>query len=264
MLFEFCDVTVANPDGSTRIEGLDAVLPDHGVTVIAGPSGSGKSTLLRLCNRLEVPTSGRVCYRDRPIEDLDPLRLRREVAMVFQRAIALPGTVAANLRAGAPTASDAEVDAMLERLGLSGLDGRDATELSGGETQRMALGRALMVRPRYMLFDEPTSSLDPEAAMSIEQLAMGLSREGIACAWVTHDLAQMHRLAHHLIVMVAGRAVQQGHLDDVLDDPGDQVEAFLEGHLSAGDARGSSVSRDPDSPATGHREDDGHDRDGGR
>lgn len=100
VLFEFRDVTVAGTDGSARIDQLDAVIPDHGVTVIAGPSGSGKSTMLRLCNRLEAATSGTVLYRGLPIEQTDPLELRREVAMVFQSAIALPGSVADNLRQG--------------------------------------------------------------------------------------------------------------------------------------------------------------------
>ncbi len=263
VLFEFCGVTVANPDGSTRVEALDAVLPDHGVTVVAGPSGPGKSTLLRLCNRLEVPSSGTIRYGDRPIGEIDPLSLRREVAMVFQRPVALPGTVADNLRAGAPAAGDAAVEAMLGHVGLEGLADRHAAELSGGEIQRMALGRALMIKPRYVLFDEPTSSLDPEAAASIEQLATGLASEGTPSAWVTHDLAQMHRLAHNLIVMVAGRVVQQGHLDEILEQPADQVEAFLEGRLSAGIGINAADPGDHDGSAPGPRNEGDNDRYGG-
>ncbi|MEZ5238375.1 MAG: ATP-binding cassette domain-containing protein [Microthrixaceae bacterium] len=203
-------------------------MPDHGVTVIAGPSGSGKSTLLRLCNRLVVPTSGSVRYRGRPVEELDPIELRREVAMVFQRPTALEGTVADNLRAGAPDATDESIAAMLGRVGLAGMEDRGAEELSGGETQRMALARALMTGPRYVLFDEPTSSLDPSATAAIESLATSLESSGTPCCWVTHDLEQMRRMAHHLIVVIEGRVVQEGHLHEVLSDPAPAVRSFLE------------------------------------
>jgi putative ABC transport system ATP-binding protein len=236
VLFEFRDVTVANADGSTRIDGLDAVIPDHGVTVIAGPSGSGKSTMLRLCNRLEAATSGTVLYRGEPIEQTDPLELRREVAMVFQRAVALRGSVADNLRTGVPGATDAIVERMLERVGLAGFAQRVARDLSGGEIQRMALARALLTEPGYVLFDEPTSSLDPAAVSAIEDLAVRLTDQGIPSAWVTHDLDQMLRLAHHVIIVIDGAVAQQGDLDDLLADPSAEVRQFLGGR-SHGDNR---------------------------
>ena len=229
VLFELSGVTVEGPDGRTRIAEFDACIPDHGITVVAGPSGSGKSTMLRLCNRLEVPDSGRVAYRGAPMEDMDPLELRRRVAMVFQRPTALPGSVADNLRIADPGTGEARVAAMLERVGLGGFADRRAAELSGGETQRMALARALLTDPEYVLFDEPTSSLDPSAARSIERLAAQLAEDGTPSCWVTHDLGQMRRLAHHLVVVVGGRVAQQGHLDDVLRSPSAEVASFLAG-----------------------------------
>jgi putative ABC transport system ATP-binding protein len=216
------------------------VIPDHGVTVIAGPSGSGKSTMLRLCNRLEAATSGMVLYRGSPIEQTDPLELRREVGMVFQRAVALPGSVADNLRTGVPDASGTIVTAMLERVGLAGFAERVARELSGGEIQRMALARALLTEPRYVLFDEPTSSLDPAAASAIEGLAMGMADEGVSSAWVTHDLDQMQRLAHHVVIVIDGAVAQQGDLGDVLDDPCAGTEQFLGGHSPGGQRTGET------------------------
>src|SRR5690606_5290690 len=159
-----------------------------------GPSGSGKTTLLRLCNRLEVPTKGTIRYRGRDLDEVDPLELRREVGMVFQRPVALPGTVADNLRAGAPHATDAEVDGALERVGLVGTARRRASDLSGGEAQRMSIARTLMCGPGFVLFDEPTSSLDPAAVTGIEQIALDLAAEGTPSAWVTHDLDQVRRL----------------------------------------------------------------------
>src|SRR5918997_962942 len=96
-LFSFEAVSVG-PEGARRLEGLDAELPAGGLTVIAGPSGSGKSTLLRLCNRLEVPSAGVVRHRGVDVAQRDPLELRREVAMVFQRPVTFAGSVHDNLR----------------------------------------------------------------------------------------------------------------------------------------------------------------------
>ena len=95
-LFAFESVSVGPPD-ARRLDGLDAELPDGGLTVIAGPSGSGKSTLLRLCNRLEVPSAGIVRHRGTDVTERDPLELRREVAMVFERPVTFAGTVRDNL-----------------------------------------------------------------------------------------------------------------------------------------------------------------------
>ena len=150
-LFAFESVSVGPPD-ARRLDGLDAELPDGGLTVIAGPSGSGKSTLLRLCNRLEVPSAGIVRHRGTDVTERDPLELRREVAMVFQRPVTFAGTVRDNLHEADRSLDD---DACAELLERAGLDkrflARDAGELSGGEAQRACLARALATRPRVML-----------------------------------------------------------------------------------------------------------------
>jgi putative ABC transport system ATP-binding protein len=107
-LFEFDDVQVR--DGAHEIlRGVTLAIAEGGITVLMGPSGSGKSTLLRLCNRMEVASSGEIRFRGRPLTAVDPIALRREVGMVFQRPTPFPGTVAANLRAAAEL-DDAPVD----------------------------------------------------------------------------------------------------------------------------------------------------------
>ncbi|MGB3411920.1 MAG: ATP-binding cassette domain-containing protein [Microthrixaceae bacterium] len=228
VLFDFEDVGVTKSD-ATVLRSVNIRLADHGVTVIVGPSGAGKSTVLRLCNRLDIATTGVVHYRGKDVLSLDPLQLRREVGMVFQRPVLLPGTVEANLREGAPYATAEEIKTALERVGLGGTSTRDASTLSGGEAQRMCLARTLMNTPGYVLFDEPTSSLDPSATAGIEQLALDLAADGMPSAWVTHDLAQMERLAHHLIVVIDGTVEQQGDVGAVLASPTDAVERFLAG-----------------------------------
>jgi len=227
-LFEFHDVGVEKA-GRRLLSGATGTIPDHLVTVIAGPSGSGKSTLLRLCNRLEAATSGVVRYGGSPVDEVDPLTLRREVGMVFQRPTALPGTVFDNVRAGAPTASEHDADEALDRVGLAGFGPRDASSLSGGEAQRMCLARTLLTGPRFVLFDEPTSALDPEAVTVVEELVNRLADDGVPSAWVTHDMSQLRRLAHHAVFVIDGAIVQEGHLGDVLAAPRPAVARFLEG-----------------------------------
>ena len=215
-LFSFESVSVG-PEGARRLHGLDAQLPAGGLTVIAGPSGSGKSTLLRLCNRLEVPSAGTVLHRGTDVTERDPLELRREVAMVFQRPVTFAGTVLDNLRE-----ADGDCDAQrgAELLARAGLDAsfleRDAGELSGGEAQRACLARALATGPRVMLMDEPTSALDARASGVLERLARQLVDDGTPVVWVTHSEEQMRRLADHVLLLEAGRVDRSGSAEEVL------------------------------------------------
>jgi putative ABC transport system ATP-binding protein len=203
----FDDVVVQR--GAARaLDGFSAAVPGHAVTAVFGPSGSGKSTLLRLCNRLEVPTSGRVLLRGQNVAGLDPLRLRRRVGMVFQRPTPFPGTVAENLLSASPRADRAEMETVLTRVGLTGswLE-RDATALSGGEAQRVCLARTLITQPEVLLLDEPTSALDESAVGVVERTVLELVRVGIAVLWVTHDAEQVQRVADRVLRIEAGRCV---------------------------------------------------------
>lgn len=205
-VFDFDDVVVER-DRMRALNGFTAAVPATGVTVVFGPSGSGKSTLLRLCNRLEIPTSGRVAFCGNDIAEIDPLWLRRRVGMCFQRPTPFPGTVADNLRAADPAASDEQMTDMLARVAVTGswLD-RDATALSGGEAQRMCLARTLMARPQVLLLDEPTSAVDAAAAAVIERAVRQLADDdGIPALWVTHDAAQAERIANWVLQIQDGR-----------------------------------------------------------
>jgi putative ABC transport system ATP-binding protein len=210
-VFEFADVVVER-DGVRALDGFTAAVPGRGVTAIFGPSGSGKSTMLRLCNRLELPTGGRVSFRGNDVAEIDPLVLRRRVGMCFQRPTPFPGTVADNLRVADPDASDTRMRDTLERVALIGswLD-RDAAALSGGEAQRMCLARTLMARPQVLLLDEPTSAVDAEAAGVIERAVRELADDdGIPAVWVTHDRAQAARAADRVLRIERGRCLGVG------------------------------------------------------
>lgn len=205
-MFDFVDVVVEHT-ATRALDGFTAGIPGRGITALFGPSGSGKSTVLRLCNRLEVPTSGRVSFCGEDIANLDPLWLRRQVGMCFQRPTPFPGTVADNLRAADPDACDARMQDMLARVALTGSWlTRDAMALSGGEAQRVCLARTLMAQPRVLLLDEPTSAVDATAAGVIERAVCTMVDEsGIAVLWVSHDLAQVERLADRVFAIEHGR-----------------------------------------------------------
>ena len=134
------------------------------VLAVVGPSGSGKSSLLRLLNRLDEPTSGTVLFQNIDYREIPPRELRRKVGMVTQRPFLFPGTVYENVSFGprqrGEEFSPSQAEELLTRVGLGGYAARDVTNLSGGESQRVSLARALANSPIVLLLDEPTSALD--------------------------------------------------------------------------------------------------------
>src|SRR5262249_27760525 len=194
--FEFERVRVLRA-GRLVLDQGTASIPAAGITVVSGPSGAGKTTLLRLCNRLEIPDAGTVSYRGQPLDELDPLALRRRVGMVFQRPTPFPGSVADNLAVAHPDAGTEELSTAMRR---------EARPLSGGELQRMCLARPLVTQPEALLLDEPTSALDEQPKRVFEDTARGLAAQGITIVWVTHDGAQARRVADRIY------QVRDGHL----------------------------------------------------
>ena len=212
-LFGFDGVSVVF-DQTPALDAITLEVPDQGITAIVGPSGSGKSTLLRLCNRLEVPTSGTITFRATELAQMDPLSLRRRVGMVFQRPTLFGGTVHDNLRVAAPEAGDGTCAAALCRAGLDdGFLDRPAADLSGGEAQRACIARTLVTEPEALLMDEPTSALDEDNRLGIERVAVDLADGGVPLIWVTHDLAQMRRIADRVVELEAGRLVRAGPVE---------------------------------------------------
>src|SRR6516164_1937875 len=206
MAFDFERVTVLRA-GRRVLDEVIASIPAAGITVVSGPSGAGKTTLLRLCNRPEIPDEGTVSYRGQPMDELDPLTLRRRVGMVFQRPTPFPGSVADNLAVAHPDATAGELSTALTRVALDpGLLGQDARTLSGGELQRMCLARTLVTQPETLLLDEPTSALDAQPKQVFEATARELAAQGITIIWVTHDDAQAVRVADRVYQL------RDGHL----------------------------------------------------
>jgi tungstate transport system ATP-binding protein len=217
---------------TTILDRLSLTITPGAPTLIVGPNGSGKSTLLRLCMGLAAPSAGRVTWGGRT--DSKPVRR----AILFQRPVMLRRTAAANVayalaQAGTPRSQRApRVSALLERVGLADLALRPARRLSGGEQQRLALARALARDPEILLLDEPTASLDPAAARSVEQIVLMAAQSGIKIVMASHDLGQVRRLAGDVMFMVRGALCEHGAAADFFDHPTTpEAAAFLRGDL---------------------------------
>ena len=219
----------AGPAEAPILRDITVDIPNAGITAIVGPSGSGKSTLLRLLNRLDDPLAGEIRWRGQRLDELRPDELRRQVAMVFQRPPLFAGSVLDNFRVAMADIDEDRALHVLDHVGLPArLLHRDAADLSGGEAQRMCVARALLTRPMVVLADEPTAALDGEARNTIEELAQQLADEGTPLVWVSHDTAQLRRLADHVLAIVDGQVAAFGHLSD-LDASGDPVVRRLVG-----------------------------------
>ena len=203
------------------------------ITGIIGASGSGKSTLIRLCNRLDDPSAGTIELNGQNITTIDPLLLRRKIAMVLQKPFMFHGTLLENLqrpflfrKMAPPSAESPEIVRVLGLVQLPAemLD-RDARSLSGGEQQRVNLARALVNHPEVLLLDEPTSALDrPSTARLASTLNTICQSEHLAIIVVTHDLYLAEHTVNHLIYLEKGRIEEQGTCTQMLAMP--QTTAF--------------------------------------
>lgn len=198
------------------------------ITAIVGPSGGGKSSLIRLINRLDDPTTGKILLEGEDIQRLDPLLLRRRVAMVLQKPFMFEGTVLANLQRPflyrqepLPAAGSDELRHAMELARVtSDLIQRDARTLSLGEQQRVSLARALITRPQVLLLDEPTSALDRPTADRLAATFHDICRsQQITVILVTHDLRLAGRITDYLIYLEGGRILEEGCGEEILARP---------------------------------------------
>ena len=221
--------------GRAILKSLDWGIPKGGITALLGPSGSGKTSLLRLLNRLDEPTSGRIYYNDGLVASLNVRSLRREVGMVFQRQELFEGAVEDNIIFGTSIHGICiDVGDILNLVGLEpDMSSRDVSTLSGGQAQKVTIGRALAVGPRVLLLDEPTSGLDPTATLQIESLVRQLVKTlGLTCVFVTHDIEQAKRVGDGALLLIDGQKVEEGPIHDILAHPKDsRTLRFMRGEL---------------------------------
>ena len=224
----------------TVLDGVSLCAAKGEVVSIIGSSGSGKSTLLRCINMLENPTDGEIWLNDEQIElrrlNEDTLvprnerqlqHMRSRMSMVFQQFNLWPHmTVLQNVieapihvKRESHKAAVAAGQAMLGKVGLSGMEDRYPAFLSGGQQQRVAIARALCMEPDVMLFDEPTSALDPELVGEVLEVMKKLAKEGRTMIVVTHEMSFARDVSSRVVFLHEGRVEEEGPPSEVLANP---------------------------------------------
>ncbi len=199
------------------LKDVDLHVTEGEVVVVLGPSGSGKSTLIRCMNLLENFETGTIRINNHQVQKGPSLStIRSEVGMVFQSFNLFPHMSAranvalAPMRVRKISRRDAErrADALLAKVGLADHTHKLPSQLSGGQQQRVAIARALAMEPKVLLFDEPTSSLDPEMVGEVLDVMQALAKTGVTMVVVTHEMGFARRVADRVVFMEAGRVVE--------------------------------------------------------
>ena len=238
MIIEVSDLHKSFGDNEV-LTSIDLEVADGEVVCVIGPSGSGKSTLLRCLNRLEEITSGEVVVDGHRLTDpkIKIDNVRAEIGMVFQQFNLFPHmSVIENImlaptmvRRLGKTAARERGRALLAKVGLAVKEDDYPRRLSGGQQQRVAIARALAMEPRIMLFDEPTSSLDPELVGEVLAVMKDLAKEGMTMVVVTHEMGFAREVGDRVLFMDEGVIVEQGTPDEVFDNPREsRTRAFLD------------------------------------
>ena len=201
-----------NYGGLQVLKGVDLTIDKGDCVVLVGPSGCGKSTFLRCLNRLEEPDGGEVIFNGKAVTDHDIDHVRQKMGMVFQHFNLFPHlTVKKNItlapvKLGLMKQAEADAKAMelLERIGLADKADTYPNMLSGGQKQRIAIVRALAMNPDVLLFNEPTSALDPEMVGEVLELMKELARSGMTMVCVTHEMGFAREVASRVIFIDEG------------------------------------------------------------
>jgi glutamine transport system ATP-binding protein len=208
------------------LKGISTEIKQGEVVCIIGPSGSGKSTFLRCLNLLEKPTSGHIYIEGVDVSDhalIDVNEVRAEVGMVFQRfnlfphKTALENITIAPIKVRGLSLEEAKTRAyeLLDRVGLRHKADVYPENLSRGQQQRIAIARALAMRPKAMLFDEPTSALDPEMIQEVLDVMKSLARDGMTMAVVTHEMGFAREVGHRVLFIDEGEILEEGTPDQL-------------------------------------------------
>ena len=228
------EITISNLrksyDGRQVLDAKEGRVRNGSRTAIVGPNGAGKSTLLKIIAGLESPDEGTVLYNgNNQFPQMD-------VTLVFQKPYLISSTVEKNiaypmkLRGFSPEQIEKRITELTEELNLSGFRKQKSWKLSGGETQKVALARALSFRPKLLLLDEPTANIDPYTTSEIERMLLSITDTTIIM--VTHNLAQAKRVCNDIIMLHEGQIVETGRAAEVLTAPkSEKARRFIEGEL---------------------------------
>ncbi|WP_350343000.1 phosphate ABC transporter ATP-binding protein [Proteinivorax tanatarense] len=223
--------TVLNIDNLNIIKGE--------ILALVGPSGAGKSTLLRLMNFVESADTGEIIYMDKKYNNKSRPKLsaKRTITTVFQRPSLMNTSVWKNivypLKIRNIEIDEHKINQLISKLGLSKLKNQKADKLSGGEAQRVSIGRALVFNPQVLLLDEPTSNLDPTNVKIIEDIIDDyVKKEKATVIMVTHNIFQAKRLADKVCLINQGNLVEINDKNTFFDNPQHSItKKFLSGEL---------------------------------
>lgn len=216
--------------GSVRaLRGVNLTVKEGEVILIIGPSGSGKSTLLRCVNRLETLSNGRIFVNGNLLSgsNADIRKIREETGMVFQDFNLFPhrnvldniSLALIKVKKIAVNLAHAKARELLIRIGLEDKEFTFPNQLSGGQKQRVAIARALAMEPMIMLFDEPTSSLDPEMVKEVLDVMLGLAKGGMTMMVASHEMGFARAAADRVVFMDNGEIVESGKPELIFTSP---------------------------------------------
>jgi tungstate transport system ATP-binding protein len=207
---ELKDIIVKS-NGRTILNIPHAIIPADRITACIGPNGAGKTTFLKLLDGLIKPDSGTVVHS-----------FKAKTALVLHHTPMIKASAAANIglvRDIDSSITESDIKKVMEEVGLGNLGNSPAHKLSAGERQKLCLGRAILQKPNLVLLDEPTANLDPNTTEQVEELIRQFDKQGSDVIFSSHQLAQVQRLAQHIIFIDQGEIKEKGPLGPFFENP---------------------------------------------
>jgi len=234
--------------GTAVLDNVSLGIQKGRTTVVIGPSGCGKTVLIKHLIVLLRPSAGEVYYRDQRIDNLDENglnKIRTHYGFLFQGgalfdSLSVTENIIFPIRQHCEIKDWAQVEdlvkAKLAMVGLDGFQNYFPASLSGGQRKRVALARAIALNPEVILYDEPTTGLDPIHADVISELILKLQRElGVTSVVVTHDMTMAYKVANRIIMLHNGKIIADGDADHIRNHPHPTVQQFVNGQVSQDD-----------------------------
>jgi tungstate transport system ATP-binding protein len=223
---ELRDITVKS-NGRIILNIQHAIIPADRITACIGPNGAGKTTFLKLLDGLIKPDTGTVSYS-----------FAKKTALVLHHTPMIKASTRANIsmvRDTDPTITAAEIEQVIEQVGLGNLVSSPAHKLSAGERQKLCLARAILQKPNLVLLDEPTANLDPNTTEQVEEIIRKFDTQNTDVIFSSHQLAQVQRLAQHIIFIDHGEIKEKGPVGPFFADPQTQAaKRYLHQELLSG------------------------------
>ena len=202
---------IVKSNGRTILNIPHAIIPADRITACIGPNGAGKTTFLKLLDGLIKPDTGTVTHS-----------FKTKTALVLHHTPMIKASTKTNLgivRDADTSITNDDIDRVIEQVGLGKLTNSPAHKLSAGERQKLCLGRAILQKPNLVLLDEPTANLDPNTTEQVEDLIRQFDQQGADVIFSSHQLAQVQRLAEHILFIDQGEIKEKGPVGPFFANP---------------------------------------------